>query len=225
MAQEWAVKFYNSKPWKELRWQKLVNANFHCEQCGADYTLEPGKLVGHHSVELNPENILRPEIALNPSLITVLCKDCHNLEHNRYGFNNQHNVTLIYGPPCAGKTQLVTQLSERGDLIVDMDRLYAAVSGCDLYDKPDSIKRNVFGVRDLLIDQIRMRLGGWNDAFIVGGYARKIERERLVTRLGAKTQLVLLPEEQCKCRARAGRGVHAEAWCRYIEKWFASYQA
>ena len=46
---------------------------------------------------------------------------------------------LIYGPPCGGKSTLVHELHERGDLVLDFDQVHAALSGLDPYDHHDSI--------------------------------------------------------------------------------------
>ena len=35
----------------------------------------------HHKIYLTPENIGKPEIALNPELLELLCDTCHALEH------------------------------------------------------------------------------------------------------------------------------------------------
>lgn len=121
------------------------------------------------------------------------------------------------------KNTLVNQLSNRGDIIVDMNRLYQAVSGCDLYDKPDNIRFNVFAMRDLLIEQVRTRTGKWRSAWIIGGYARKLEREALAARLGARLLYCEATEAECKARAMAVHGVHYKEWCRYIEQWFTDF--
>ena len=67
----------------------------------------------------------------------------------------------------------INQVKLRGDIIVDMDLLYEAISGCKLYDKPDNIRQVVFRVRDTLLDAVRTRLGRWNNAYIIGGYPYK----------------------------------------------------
>lgn len=223
MAKPWAVSFYNSKAWQDLRWARILQEHFRCQKCGEDYTLNPSELVGHHQVKLSPENILDKNVALNPAMIKIVCKKCHDKEHHRFGQGLARNVFLVYGPPLSGKKTLVNQLAERGDIIVDIDLLWRAVSGCDLYDKPDSLKRNVFAMRDLLIEQVRMRAGHWDSAYIVGGYPRKIEREQLAGRLGAS--LLYVDGEPGTLTARAqALGVHAQEWCGYIDKWFRDFQ-
>lgn len=71
MAKEWAKSFYNSVLWKQKRKEILKRDLFTCEMCGARATEV------HHEIELTPENIGRPEIALNDKLLHSLCSDCH----------------------------------------------------------------------------------------------------------------------------------------------------
>lgn len=223
MAKPWAVSLYNSKGWQDLRWARIVQENFCCQECGKDYTLHPAELVGHHRVTLTPENIRDKNVALNPAMVKIVCKKCHDKEHSRFGQTQARNVYLVYGPPLSGKKTLVNQMAERGDLIVDIDLLWKAVSGCELHDKPDNLKRNVFGMRDLLLDQVRTRTGHWSNAYIIGGYARKIEREQLASRMGAVLLFVGGEPDTLKARAMA-MGVLGKEWCGYIDKWYREYQ-
>lgn len=103
MAQDWAVQFYSSKAWQNLRWQRILEEQFICQECHENYMLHPEKLIGHHSVELSPENITNPNIALNSSLIKIVCKKCHDKLHKRFGYNRMRDVTIVYGAPCSGK--------------------------------------------------------------------------------------------------------------------------
>ena len=184
---------------------------------------DTSKLIAHHIQELTPETVTDASVALNPANVELVCFDCHNKAHKRYG-QGTHHVYLVYGAPCSGKSTLVRQMMHRGDLVVDMDLLFYAVSGCSLYDKPDQLKSDVFAVRSLLLDRIQHRAGRWGDAYIIGGYPFKLEREELARKLGAELIFCGLPKAQCKANARASRGNLAKAWEGYIERWFDDYQ-
>lgn len=224
MAEPWAAAFYKSEAWRSLRRALIQERGTVCPVCHRDYMADTSKLIAHHIQELTPETVTDASIALNPSNVELICFDCHNKAHKRYG-QGTHHVYLVYGAPCSGKSTLVRQMMHRGDLIVDMDLLFYAVSGCSLYDKPDQLRSDVFAVRTLLLDRIQHRAGRWGDAYIVGGYPFKLEREELARKLGAELIFCDLPKEQCKANARAGRGNLAKAWEGYIERWFDDYQA
>lgn len=51
-----------------------------CESCLANGIYKPAEIV-HHKVELTPENINDPAIALNWSNLKAVCRECHAIEH------------------------------------------------------------------------------------------------------------------------------------------------
>jgi hypothetical protein len=114
---------------------------------------------------------------------------------------------------------------ERGDIVVDMDRLYSAISYMDIYDKPDSIKRNVFAVRDTLIDNIKTRTGKWVSAWVIGGYPEKYKREQLADELGAELIYIEATRDECieRLMADEDRRQRRVEWEGYIDKWFEQY--
>ena len=130
--------------------------------------VNPVDIIGHHKVELNDKNVYDHSISLNPELIELICFDCHNVEHDRFqGGRVQpkpRGVYLIYGPPLSGKSSYVRENMTPGDLVIDMDSLFEAISYQQTYIKPDSLLPNVMAVQRLLIDQIKTRHGSWRSA-------------------------------------------------------------
>jgi 5-methylcytosine-specific restriction endonuclease McrA len=71
MAKSWAQAFYKSKPWRNVRDEVRRRDQYTCHDCG-------GRAVEvHHVIELTPDNIHDPNIALNPTNLMSLCGDCH----------------------------------------------------------------------------------------------------------------------------------------------------
>ena len=225
MAQPWAKKFYNSKEWRALRQRLIAEADFLCAECGESYLKDSSQLVGHHVIELTPANVRDANIALNPDNIKIICRRCHDKNHRRFEFGGGHNVYIVYGSPCSGKNSYVNQVAQFGDLIVDLDAIYQAISGCDYHYHPNNLKRNAFDVRDCLIEQIRLRKGGWHDAYIIGGYPRKLQRQQLASRLGAELIFIDTTREQAKLTALATGGTQGEQWCGFIDRWFDTYES
>ncbi|MWC26645.1 HNH endonuclease signature motif containing protein [Paenibacillus sp. MMS18-CY102] len=217
--------FYTSSKWRNLRLNLILERGHRCQRCGDDI-FRPIDIIGHHIIELTPENVHDYNISLNPSNIELICYDCHNKEHKRFGYQASKEVYLVYGPPFAGKAELVRQRLHRGDLVVDIDRLYEAVSGLPYYDKPDILFSNVMGVHAVLLDNIRTRYGKWGTAWILGGYADKFKRDRVAEDLGAELVYCELSREECIARLfedtdRRNRKVE---WMGYIDKWFEQYR-
>lgn len=71
-------RFYKSDSWQVAREIKIRVANGKCERCGA-----LGEEV-HHIKKLTVHNVVDPMISLNQENLELLCKDCHNKEHNRF---------------------------------------------------------------------------------------------------------------------------------------------
>lgn len=217
--------FYASDLWRNFRMALILERGPRCQCCGRTVakTIE---LIGHHKIELTPENVHDHSISLDPDLVELICADCHNMEHRRFGYQHLKEVYLVYGPPLSGKSTLLRQRAKRGDIIVDIDRLYGAMSGLPYYDKPDALFSNVIAVQNLLLDQIRTRLGKWANAWVVGGYADKFKRERLADDLGAELVFCNASHEECLRRLDADENLRyrKDEWHKYIDKWFDQYR-
>nr|WP_315022913.1 HNH endonuclease signature motif containing protein [uncultured Aminipila sp.] len=219
MAQEFAIQFYNSDPWKELRMLLIIERGGKCARCGKVFMEDKFYLlIGHHKIELTKENISDPSISLNPNHIEIICLDCHNKEHKRFG--HKQGAYIVWGSPLSGKNTFVNQTSKYGDLIIDIDSLWQAISNQGRYMKPNNLKANVFGLRECLYDQIRMRLGSWYDCYIIGGFPNKLERDNLERRLGATSIYIESTKEECLIRAES----RPAEWKEYIENWWREYE-
>jgi hypothetical protein len=213
--------FYASQRWITFRLGLINERGNTCSRCNQRIA-KSRDIIGHHKVELTPENVHDYSISLNPDLVELVCFDCHNKEHYRFGQRAPKQVFLVYGPPMSGKTTFVKQNMTRGDLVVDIDKLYAAVSLLPSYDKPDNLLINVRGIHNQLIDNIKTRYGKWNNAWVIGGYADKYKREKTAEDLGAEIIFCDISLEECLSRLRTDpdRVYRQEEWEGYIRKWF-----
>ncbi|MFD3271508.1 HNH endonuclease signature motif containing protein [Paenibacillus dendritiformis] len=218
--------FYASRKWREFRLSLIAERGNRCQECGK-IVAKSIELIGHHTTELTPENVHDHNISLNPEMVELICRDCHDKEHQRFGYqgNASKRVYLVYGPPLSGHMEFVQQNMKHGDLIVDMDALYAAVSGLPPADKPDNLFQNVIGVHNLLIDNIKTRHGRWLNAWVIGGYADRFKRERVAQELGAEIVFMEMSEEECLARLRIEENLRyrQKEYEGYIRKWFDEY--
>lgn len=212
-------QFYCSKAWRDLSYNLKLQAYGKCNRCG-ETLMDFSKLIGHHTIELNEVNVDDPNISLNPEQIEVICHTCHNKEHRRFGYRK--NVYIVYGSPLSGKTTLVQELMQYGDIVLDMDALWQAVTFQPEYIKPDNVRFNVFKLRDELLDQIKTRYGQWCDAYVIGGYPDKYERERLAQSLGA--ELIYCESTKEDCIARLEKSGKPREWMKYIDAWWDVYE-
>lgn len=225
MAKYSIVKnFYASDKWINFRLLLISQRGNKCERCRKIVT-KSINIIGHHKEELTPENVGDYNVSLNPDKVELVCRTCHDEEHNRFGHKVKHNVYLVYGAPLSGKKTFVNQSITRGDMVIDIDRLYEAVSMLPSYDKPNNLFSNVINIHNALIDNVKTRYGKWNDCYLVGGYADKYKREKMANDLGAELIFCDTSKEECLNRLSIDeeRKYRRDEWRGFIEKWFDSY--
>lgn len=88
---EFASAFYKGKQWQECRrgfiaYRISIDGGM-CQRC-CD---KPGYII-HHKIELTPQNITDPDVALNWENLQYLCKACHDATHDV--FQNKSRVTF-----------------------------------------------------------------------------------------------------------------------------------
>lgn len=220
--------FYRSKEWAEFRRvviaERTREDGFVYDEVTGKPILKPYDLILHHKIELTEENVNDYNISLNPENIQIISFKTHNQIHDRLGLQKQREVFLVYGSPLSGKSSWVQKNMSEGDLIVDIDRIWECISGCDEYVKPNRLKACVFDVRNTLYDIVKYRRGKWLNAFIVGGFPEFSERERLCREFDAKEIFIDIPKEECLRRLKDNPEGRGEEWKEYIEKWFTIYQ-
>lgn len=221
--------FYRSKEWLLFRLGVIADRTNDdgvvvCEHCGKPIVRQYD-IIAHHKEPLTERNFRDAGVALNPDNIMLVHHVCHNHIHNKFG-RIEREVYVVWGSPLSGKSTWVESVREPGDLVIDMDNIWECVSGCERYVKPDRLKANVFGVRDLLIDQVVRRVGKWNAAYIIGGYPLSGERERLLSRVGGRGVYIETSKEECMRRLELvndARARQRSEWKKYIEDWWEKF--
>ena len=90
MAKEWTHGFYVSPAWRKTRDAYYKQMCGKCERCMKEYKegkrsideINPGVIV-HHKIELTPDNIKDPSIALSFNNLELLCSEHHNRHHKK----------------------------------------------------------------------------------------------------------------------------------------------
>ena len=97
---DFAKMFYKSKAWRQCRDSYIKSVGGLCQECLRAGLIEPGLIV-HHKIELTPENISDPSIALNHDNLMYLCQRHHNEIHGgakefkRYAVDPTGRVRII----------------------------------------------------------------------------------------------------------------------------------
>lgn len=218
--------FYRSDNWtnllKVIRNERIDNSGFNiCEYCGKPI-VKAYDCIGHHVIELTEENYTDATISLNPDNIQLVHHRCHNIIHNKLSLSSRQ-VFIVHGSPLSGKSSYVREAMNEGDLVIDIDSIWACVSGCERYVKPNRLRSVVFAVRDNLLESVKYRRGKWNNAYVIGGYPFRLERERLADRLGARLVHIDTDKEECLRRLSACDDREHAEWEKYIEDYWLQY--
>jgi adenylate kinase family enzyme len=224
--------FYRSKSWESfIRVLADERADddgvIRCEHCGLPIVLKYDR-IAHHKKHLTLANVNDAAISLNPENIALVHHKCHNEIHERFGFAQPKaprckKVYLIHGSPCSGKSTYTASVAGPGDIILDMDAIWACISAQEAgghFCRDERLRHNVFRVRDCMLDMIKTRYGEWANAYIIGGYPRIMERERMASLYGAEIIHIDTPKEICLQRASQ----RPKEWAGYIENYWETFQ-
>lgn len=133
-------------------------------------------------------------------------------------------VTIVAGAPGSGKTTWVRERAERGDLIVDIDALFSALSGLAWYDKPNELLPFVMEAREAIIKRLA-RPSGVGHVWIITSEGRKERLEMMASQLGAGLQVLDVDPYECYRRISADekRPGQAPIFEPYITRWHKDY--
>lgn len=159
--------------------------------------------------------------------LQALCKACHLRKTRRDRDGARRRVdsvipyTVVTGPPLAGKSTLVAERMQPGDLVLDIDLLYRAVlpevRRSQLKHR-DAAHPFVIEARDAMLDRLA-RPSDVRHAWVITGAPRRVDRARF---RGADVLVLPTPAETCLARIRPARRPPATAG--WIRAWWSAYE-
>lgn len=221
--------FYRSKEWKEFRQviisQRTKADGFVYDEITGKPIVKAYDIILHHKIELTLDNVNDTNITLNPDNIMLVSFRTHNEIHNRFGSWTRHTY-LVYGSPLSGKSSYVKERAGIHDLIIDVDKIYACISNNPMYIKSGRLYDCMDAVKQALFDCIKYKRGKYINAWIIGGYPFKGERERLAAEYGAEEIFIDCTKEEALARlATVQDGRDIKEYEKYICTWFDRYSA
>lgn len=208
--------------WQALR-EMILSAEPLCRECAKQglviVATEVDHIIPKKQGGEDSEDNLQP-----------LCHSCHSRKTMREtqlkvkSSGPTVKATIITGPPGAGKTTWVKDKAHWGDLIVDMDALYAALSGLPWYQKPDALLPFVAEARDAVLN--RLTLGAdIRHAWIITSEADASRLLAMKARYNAKLFILQVSANECIQRIRQDeRRKDTSGWAELVNGWWATYQ-
>lgn len=220
-------EFYRSKAWTEFRAyliaERTAADGFVYDEITGKPIVKAYDIILHHKTELTLQNVNDASITLNPDNIQIVSFRTHNEIHNRFGSWTRH-IYLVYGCPLAGKSSYVKERAGIHDLIIDVDKIYTCISNNPQYIKSGRLYDCMDAVKQALFDCIKYKRGKWINAFIIGGYPFKGERERLAAEYGAEEIYIDCDKETALQRlATCDDGRDIKEWEKHIEVYFEKF--
>ena len=223
-------QLYNSKEFRKLR-QILIdeqlqkNGEVICNHCKQPVN-NTWEIICHHITQVDMTNLNNPEITLNQNNLELICFDCHQREHKRFGYESLREVFLITGSVGAGKSTFAKQHATKDDIIIDLDSIWQMLSNNERYVKPDTLKAFVFNIYNECINQITIRTGKWNNAYVISSLPRVMDRRRMLEKLGATEVHIDTPKEECIRRITEDktREYVKDEYIKYINDYWEKYQ-
>lgn len=126
-------------------------------------------------------------------------------------------VYVIYGSPCSGKSTYVKEHMQTGDIVCDLDRIFASVNfneehDCELYAMEVALK-----LYKTLLDIIKNREGEWKNAYVISIAKTSKELQEIVDRVNAD-EVIYIDTPFEICMERAKERPFYFPWI--IEEWF-----
>ena len=95
---DYVKRLYGTAAWKNCRAFVWSRDHGLCVDCMKQGRTRPAEEV-HHIIELTPENVDDPSIALNADNLVSLCRECHRARHGtshaRYHIDEYGRVTPL----------------------------------------------------------------------------------------------------------------------------------
>lgn len=134
-------------------------------------------------------------------------------------------VTLVAGPPCAGKTTYVHRFMDPSDVVLDYDVIFASISGASLYDHPAAWRTVVAEAFKLELQNLK-RLPPGRGAWIIRNAPRKQHRAIFRSIHSATSIVLAVPAATCLARLAASDrpgNVKVEQ-AAAIARWWSEYE-
>ena len=124
-------------------------------------------------------------------------------------------LTVVVGPPCAGKSTYIRRMARPGDVLVDYDAIAMALGSDRHHEAPPAVADVAYRARDAAV--MRCLGKGW-PAWVIHS---RPTREQVDGYRDAGARIVLLDPGMDECLARCERDGRPPGTAERIRDWYA----
>ena len=220
--------------WRKIRDQVLAEEPC-CRICAAKGMTTASEEVDH----VMPKSKGGTDARAN---LQGVCNECHKLKTAREDSSVRGRyaalipdwlkpsvipLTIVCGPPAAGKSTLIREHASLRDIVIDLDEIIEQLSGRGRYEDRSCWVGRALRYRNELLGALS-RPSRYDAAWFVTGAPRELERSRWSQLLLPKQVIVVdTPTHECIARIRAD-GSRANVAADQIEavvKWWSAYSS
>lgn len=157
-------------PWRRVRQFVLERDGYRCQINGPKCT----------KVATEADHIVEVELGgswFDPDNLRAACRPCNagrSMATRMEAWRQGPHITLVYGPPGAGKTTYVRERAKPGDLVVDYDAIAEALGSPDR-QHTERIHGAVMAARGAVLTSIRQNRTGADAVWIISTNRRAVE--------------------------------------------------
>lgn len=137
--------------------------------------------------------------------------------------DKRKGTTIIFGAPLSGKTTYVLKRKRKDEVMVDMDYLFQAITGNDMYNKPEPLVKLVLSVRDHIYGFIKKN-PMVNKYWIITTESDTQKRRQLIRKFDADSIVIKPDKEICVQRVKESDRVE-QNWKELINKWYENFES
>lgn len=212
-------QLYNTAKWKRLR-KKFLFENPRCVMCLAMNKQSPATEVDHIVPHCGD-----PELFWDWDNLQALDRSCHSSKTWYETIKspylpksirpNSKDITLLFGPPCSGKT---TWAKKQDCKVIDFDDIKRDISGHNPYDMPSHYMPTCIAVRNKLIKDTKGRM------IIIGTLPNPKHRTDWLNKLNAKPLMMITSQHECIRRLKNSNRPNIGGQVALIKKWFELFK-
>lgn len=135
-------------------------------------------------------------------------------------------VIVVAGAPASGKTTYVREHAKPGELILDVDDLFKALSGWDRNARPEALLPFVLAARDAVVARLA-RPGPLRRGWVITATPDPAKRDALVRRTGGRLVVLATPAAVCeqRLRSRKAQRKNLKLLMSVVKDWWRQYDA